>query len=94
MLRAHPAMQAFLHRPWLMPKRVNTRAKAKTIARAKAVARPATLVAKARTLAKAREAARLTEANHLKHSDETAVVRNGPEFSNSGLRISARNSRR
>ena len=31
-------------------------------------------VAKARTLAKAREAAPRTEANHLKHSDETAVV--------------------
>ena len=56
-----------------MPKRVNTRAKAKTIARAKAVARPATLVAKARTLAKAREAARPTAANHLKHSDEMTV---------------------
>ncbi len=54
-----------------MLRRVNTRAKAKTIARAKAVARPATLVAKARTLAKAREVARPTEANHLKHSDET-----------------------
>ena len=61
-------------KPWLMPKRVNTRAKAKTIVRAKAVARPATLVAKARTLAKAREVAPRTEANHLKRSDETAVV--------------------
>jgi hypothetical protein len=57
-----------------MPKRVNTRAKAKTIVRARAAARPATLVAKAKTLAKAREAAPPTEANHLKHSDETAVV--------------------
>jgi hypothetical protein len=36
--------------------------------------KPRALVAKARTLAKAREAAQLTEANHLKHSDETAVV--------------------
>jgi hypothetical protein len=42
-----------------------------------AAARPATLVAKARTLAKAREAAPPTEANHLKHSDETAVVVRG-----------------
>jgi hypothetical protein len=58
-----------------MPKKVNTRAKAKTTARAKAVARPATLVAKAK------ETARPMEANHLKHSDETAVVRNGPESS-------------
>jgi hypothetical protein len=57
-----------------MLKRVNTRAKAKMTARAKAVARPATLVAKARTPAKAREAAQPTEANHLKHSDEAAVV--------------------
>jgi len=55
-----------------MPKRVNTRAKAKTIVRARAAARPATLAAKARTLAKAREVAPRTEANHLKHSDQTA----------------------
>jgi len=57
-----------------MPKRVNMRAKGKTIVRARAAARPATLVAKARTLAKVREAAPPTEANHLKRSDETAVV--------------------
>jgi hypothetical protein len=57
-----------------MPKRVNMRAKGKTIVRAKAAARPATLGAKARTLAKAREVAPRTEANHLKYSDQTAVV--------------------
>jgi hypothetical protein len=61
-------------KPWPMPKKVNTRAKAKTIVKARAAARPATLVAKARTLAKAREVAPRTEANHLKYSDQTAVV--------------------
>jgi hypothetical protein len=62
-------------------------AKAKTIVRARAAAKPATPVAKARTLAKAREVVPLTEANHLKHSDQTAVVSEGPEFSNSRPRI-------
>jgi hypothetical protein len=57
-----------------MPKKVNMRAKAKTIVRARAAARPATLVAKAKTLAKARAVAPQTEANHLKYSDETAAV--------------------
>jgi hypothetical protein len=68
-----------------MPKRVNTRAKAKTIVRARAAARPATLAAKARTLAKAREAVPQTEANHLKHSDETAVCQRGRSFQTPAL---------
>jgi hypothetical protein len=47
-----------------MPKKVNTRAKAKTIARAKAVAKRATTVARVRIPVKAKVGAQLTEVSH------------------------------
>src|SRR6516165_4972938 len=63
MQRAPLVMQGSLSRRWLMLKRANTDAKARTSARVKAVARPATMVAKARTPAKAKGAAALREAH-------------------------------
>src|SRR6516225_577331 len=63
MQRAPLAMRGSLSRRWLMLKRANTDAKARTSARVKAVARPATMVAKARTPAKAKGAAALREAH-------------------------------
>ena len=56
-------MRGSLSRRWLMQKRANTDAKARTSARVKAVARPATMVAKARTPAKAKGAAAPREAH-------------------------------
>ena len=63
MQRAPLVMQGSLSRRWLMLKRANTDAKARTSARVKAVARPATMVAKARTPAKAKGAAAPREAH-------------------------------
>ena len=56
-------MRGSLSRRWLMLKRANTDAKARTSARVRAVARPATTVAKARTPAKEKGAAAPREAH-------------------------------
>src|SRR6516165_1875370 len=63
MQRAPLAMRGSLSRRWLMLKRANTDAKARTSARVRAVARPATTVPKARTPAKTKGAAAPREAH-------------------------------